>query len=165
MSMRLAAIVADTTIKPKTRAKLLALVLSPVYDDGRTKQSFKDETDIQKIMVRADKAGTISHLEKFEGVYGDYSDLDFHELTTQLAKGREIFAELPAEIRQEFGQDPDKFFAYVNDEAHKDQLRKDLPALAEPGRQNISITPPTADEEAAAKAADPLSADPAEPAA
>ncbi len=119
------------------------------YTDGRTKQAFKDECDIQKIMARADKAGTISHLQKFKGVYADFSDVDFFEMTQKLTKGREIFDELPAELRQEFGQSPAKFFAYVNDPANKQDLRSKLPGLAAPGRQLEQISPPTADEEAA----------------
>ncbi len=122
------------------------------YTDGRTKQCFKDECDIQKIMARADKAGTMSHLEKFEGVYADYSDFDFQVQTQRLTQGREIFDELPAELRQEFGQSPAKFFAYVNDPANKDELKKKLPALAAPGRQLNQSVAPSADEEAAAAA-------------
>lgn len=124
------------------------------YEDGLTKQSFKDETDIQKIMARADKAGTISHLQKFQGVYADYSDVDFFQMTQQLTKGREVFDALPAELRQEFGQSPQKFFAYVNDPANKDDLHNKLPGLAKPGRQLVNPTvAPTADEEAASAAA------------
>ncbi len=125
----------------------------PIYEDGRTKQSFKDETDIQKIMARADKAGTISHLEKYEGIYADFSDFDFHKQTTQLTRGREIFDELPAELRAEFSQSPSKFFAFVNDPANKEELRKKLPDLAAPGKQLIATKPPSADEEAAVAAA------------
>ncbi len=132
------------------------------YTDGRTKQSFKDECDIVKIMARAEKAGTISHLQKFEGVYADFSDFDFHEQTTMLTKGREIFDELPGEIRQEFAQSPAKFFAYVNDPANKDELLKKLPGLAKPGRQLVNPTvAPNADEEAAlAAASEPASGTP-----
>ncbi len=125
------------------------------YTDGRTKQCFKNECDIQKIMARADKAGTISHLEKFEGVYADFSDFDFHKQTNKLTKGREIFDELPAEVRKEFGQSPAAFFAYVNNPANKDDLLQKLPALAAPGRQLNMTKPPTADEEAAVAAASP----------
>jgi hypothetical protein len=130
------------------------------YTDGRTKQCFKNECDIVKIMARADKAGSISHLEKFQGVYADYSDVDFHTMTTQLTKGREIFDELPAELRQEFGQSPAKFFAYVNDPANIDELRKKLPGLAEPGRQLNQTVAPMADEEAVITAAsEPVASD------
>ncbi len=145
MSLRLRALLQKASPKPNTRAKLLALVPNPVYEDGKTKQSFADETNIEKIMARADRAGTISHLQKFEGVYADYSDFDFAEQTNNLAKGRQIFSELPAELRQEFGQDPDKFFAYVNDPGNKDNLDQLLPGLAAPGKQIIdvaNVTPP-----------------------
>ncbi len=118
------------------------------YTDGRTKQSYKDECDIQKIMARAEKAGTISHLTKFGGVYSDFSDFDFQEQTQMLTRGREIFDELPGELRQEFGQSPAKFFEYVNDPANVDELRKKLPGLAAPGRQMVSTRPATADEQA-----------------
>jgi len=112
----------------------------PTYTDGRTKQSFKDETDINKILQRAQKTGTISHINQFEAHYGDFADFDFFEATMQLTKGREIFDALPSEIRNEFSQSPAQFFDYVNDPANKDDLLKKLPGLAAPGRQNIDVT-------------------------
>jgi len=110
------------------------------YTDGRTKQSFKDETDINKLLQRAQKTGTISHLSKYEGVYGDFANFDFFEAQIQLAKGREVFDALPSEIRDEFRQSPADFFEYVNDPANKDRLGTLLPDLAAPGKQNISVT-------------------------
>ncbi len=135
------------------------------YTDGRTKQCFKNECDIEKIMARADKAGTISHLEKFEGVYADYSDFDFFEQTTKLTAGNEIFAELPAEIRREFNQSPAEFFAYANNPENVDKLRQLLPALAAPGTQRLETSPPDADTQAAqAAAAAPAASTPSTPA-
>ncbi len=128
----------------------------PTYKDGRTKQSFKDETDINKILSRAQKTGTISHLTKYEARYGDFSGFDFFEANVKMAAGAEIFAALPSEIRNEFQNTPGKFFNYVNDPANKDRLGELLPALAAPGRQNISTTPLVkADEDTAASAAEP----------
>ena len=108
---------------------------TPVYKDGRVKQSFKDETDINKILERANKSGTISHLNKHRGEYADFSDFDFFEAQLMLTKGREIFDDLPAELRNEFQNSPAGFFDYVNDPANKDRLPELLPALAAPGRQ------------------------------
>ncbi len=113
---------------------------TPVYDDGRTKQAFKDETDINKILQRAQKTGTISHLAKHEGHYGDFSNYDFLGNQIMLARGREVFDDLPAELRREFNQSPQQFFQYVNDPANKDDLGRLLPALAEPGRQNLNAS-------------------------
>ncbi len=120
-------------------------LIQPTYTDGRTKQSFKDETDINKILQRAQQAGTMSHLEKYEGTYGDFADFDFFDANMQMTRGREVFDALPSELRNEFGQSPGAFFAYVNDPANINDLHKKLPGLAEPGRQNIDVsgvTPP-----------------------
>lgn len=163
MSLRLQKLAAETTGK-KSRSKLLALAPALVYDDGRTKQCFADECNIEKIMARFETTGTISHLQKFEGVYADFSDFDFHEQNNMLSRGNEIFAELPAEIRREFLQDPAEFFKYVNDPANAENLREKLPALAKPGRQLPKTSPPTADAEAAEAAAIVPAADPPPPA-
>jgi len=128
------------------------------YKDGRTKQSFRDECDINLIMQRAAQGGTISHLAKFEGIYADFSDFDFQEHTQKLTRGREVFDDLPAEIRREFSQSPAAFFKYVNDPANKDDLLKKLPGLARPGTQLIKTSAQSADEEKAAKAASELAA-------
>ncbi len=162
MSQLIAQLAKSDKRKNISRAQLLALPPKIEYLDGRTKQSFKDETDIVKIMARADRLGTISHLQKFEGTYSDFSDYDFHEQTNKLTQGREIFDALPAELRKEFGQSPAAFFAYVNDPANKDDLAKKLPDLAQPGKQMASAAPPDADTDAA-EAATNTAAEPAEP--
>lgn len=114
------------------------------YGDGRTKQSFKDETDINKILVRAQKAGTLSHLQKFQGQYGDFAKFDFSEAQNKIAKANTIFAELPSEVRNEFNQSPTKFFEFVNDPANVGTLNELLPELALPGRQMMSLKPEVA---------------------
>ncbi len=131
----------------------------PTYSDGRTKQSFKDETDINQILKRAQKSGTISHLNKYEARYGDFSGFDFFEAQLKISQGAEMFAALPVELRREFNQSPAEFFDFVNDPSNKERLAKVLPALAEPGRQNLSasgVIPAdalTAEEKAAAEQA------------
>jgi phage internal scaffolding protein len=108
----------------------------PEYNDGRTKQSFKESCDINRIMSRYAKSGTISHLERRGAEYGDFTDMpDLLEAANRLAKGNQIFEELPGEIKREFGQDPAAFFAFVNDPKNADELEKLLPQLAEPGNQ------------------------------
>ncbi len=156
MSQLIANLHAENPAK-RNRAKLLALVPAIEFLDGRTKQCHRDECDIQKIMARFAVTQTFSHLEKNEAMYGDFSDFDFHGQMQKLTRGREIFDELDAEIRREFGQSPAAFFAYVNDPANKDDLLKKLPGLAKPGTQIISVVEPTADEAAVAAASEPAS--------
>lgn len=106
------------------------------YSDGRTKQAFKDSTDINKILAKAARGESISHLQRHGAIYGDFTDVDdllhAHE---RLERGKSIFAELPAEVRREFGNDLGAFFRFVNDPANVDRLSELLPALAAPGRQ------------------------------
>ena len=149
MSMLLGKLRKEVKKVNMTNAEILALRPAVVYDDGRTKQSFKDETDIEKIMARADVTGTISHLAKYEGVYADFSDFDFHTQNNMLTRGASIFADLPAEVRREFRESPAAFFEFVNDPKNIEDLRKKLPALAKPGRQITQVTAPDADKEAA----------------
>ena len=135
------------------------------YKDGMTKQSFKDQTDINKILKKAQRQGSISHLVKHGAQYGDFSDMPtLLEAENRLRRGREIFDELPSEVRKEFDNNAGKFFTYVNDPANSDRLRELLPAIAEPGRQ-IPAVRRSASTEAnpAVASAEPAESPPAAP--
>lgn len=106
------------------------------YTDGRTKQAFKDQTDINKLLARAAKGETLSHLAKHGAVYGDFSDID--DLLTahdRLQRGQAIFDRLPAEVKREFDQDVGKFYNFVNNPENRENLGEILPDLAKPGQQ------------------------------
>lgn len=125
---------------------MLSTFASDEYSDGRTKQSFKDDTDINKLLARAARGDSISHLAKHGAMYGDFSDID--DLLTanaRLEKGTEIFNSLPGEIRREFKNSPSNFFNYVNDPQNSERLGELLPALTAPGNQLRTIvrTPST----------------------
>jgi len=151
MSLQLANIVKKTG-KKLSRSAALALSPKKVYDDGRTQNTFKDETDINKIMERAQRTGTISHLAKHQLRYGDFANYDFLENQIKIVEGRQLFDELPSEIRKEFEQ-PAKFFSFVNDPANKDRLEELLPALAAPGKQLLDVSGKTPPPKPAAPAA------------
>ncbi len=115
------------------------------FDKGLTKQTFRDETDINKILQKFQVSGVVSHLNKFEGMYGEFADFDFLNANLMLNKGADIFAALPSEVRREFDQDPSKFFAFVNDVENKDKLNELLPGIAVPGDYFVDVssdTPP-----------------------
>lgn len=105
-----------------------------VYDDGRTKQSFKDSTDINKILKKAQKTGSLSHVQKYDSaVYGEFQGYDLLEAHGMVTRAQEIFDDLPSEIRNEFGNDAFKFAGFASDPENIDRLQKLLPAIAEPG--------------------------------
>ncbi len=145
MSMELRKLFDNQKNKNLKREEIIALRAELKYTDGRTKQSFKDETDINKIIQRAEKSGTISHLTKWKGSYSDFAEFDYFENLQKLTRGREIFDDLPAELRNEFRGSPAEFFDYVNNPANIGRLEELLPGLAAPGRQLMSVVPPVAD--------------------
>lgn len=116
-----------------------------VYDDGRTKQSFKAETDINTILGKYMKTGVISHMNKFQPLYGEFADVNLAEAMDQVQKGYDIFAALPAEVRREFDQNPDSFFSFVNDPENSGRLEELLPGIAAKGDYFVDVssdTPP-----------------------
>lgn len=113
---------------------------SDVYKDGRTKQAFKDSTDINKLLAKAARGESLSHLQRHGAVYGDFTDMpDLLAAQQRLARGQEIFAELPGEIRREFNQSPAAFFEYVNDPANIDKLPTLIPGLVKQGTQLVNV--------------------------
>lgn len=100
------------------------------YKDGRTKQSFKDETDVNQIIAKHTRMGTLSHLEQWGGQYGDWSNFDFQEAQNQIANATSMFEQLPAAVRNQFANSPEQFLNFVNDPANKDDLAEKLPELA-----------------------------------
>lgn len=90
----------------------------------RTKQSMKDESDINMIMKKFIKTGVIDHSAKFGAEYGYATGLDFTTSMNIIAKGSSMFAELPAEVRARFNGDPAYFLDFVQDPANGDEMRK-----------------------------------------
>ena len=119
----------------ESREELLALRDEPVFGPGRTKQSFKDSTDINKILKKAQKAGSLAHLQKYDkAVYGEFHGYDLLEAMGKIDRANEIFNDLPAEIRSEFRHDALAFAKFASDPSNNDRLAELLPAIAEPGQ-------------------------------
>ncbi len=107
----------------------------PTYGKGRTKQTFAKESDINNIMKKFQRSGTVTHLAKHSAQYGDVTSVDLHEALNTITQAQSMFNDLPSEVRNEFDQDPGKFLDFVQDPANAGDLAEKLPALAEPGRQ------------------------------
>ena len=105
---------------------------------SRTKQSFKDQTDINRVLDRASKGASLSHLMNHQGSYGDFSDWSgetYETMLNKISRGNSIFYDLPAEVRSEFGNNPGAFFEFVNNPENSDRLEEIFPDLAKPGKQ------------------------------
>lgn len=95
---------------------------------GRTKSSFKDECDVNKIVSRYQKTGQLPSLIKNNPRYGDFASVpDFQDALNLVAHAQEQFAALPSRVRAECYNDPAVFLDRVQDpawvETHSDALK------------------------------------------
>ena len=101
-------------------------------DESLTKQSFKDECDINVIMRHWSNEGIATHLNGRQARYEDFSNVqDYHTSLNLVIKAQEVFDELPASLRARFENDPGQFLDFVGDPANIDEM-VDLGLVARP---------------------------------
>ena len=118
-----------------------------------TKQSFKDECNINKIMAKFQTTGALNHYAKHAPTYGDTTGVDYHDALNLVANANTMFEELPSSIRKRFDNDPEQFLKFVEDPKNADEMielgLKESPAQhnVEPGgaqaSQSKSASAPT----------------------
>lgn len=83
----------------------------------RTKQSFKDDCDINLIVKKYKKTGLITHVQKVQGKYGDFTTVtDYQTAMNSVMDANDRFDGLPSDIRKQFQNDPQKLIAFVTDQ-------------------------------------------------
>ena len=73
---------------------------------SRTKQAFREECNINKIMAKYQKTGIIDHLNKYEGRYDMADGETFQEAMNLITDAQTMFNDLPSSIRNEFENNP-----------------------------------------------------------
>lgn len=94
----------------------------PLLD--RTKQSFKDECDINVILRRYAATGQLDHLNLRTPLYGEIQPVDFQQAMGLVVEARAMFQALPAEVRDRFQNDPAKLLAFVSDEKNRPEAER-----------------------------------------
>jgi len=89
-----------------------------------TKQSFTEECNINNIMKKYQKTGAIDHVNKHEASYGYATSDDFQTSLEIVARGRDMFNELPSSIRTKFDNDPAKFLDFVQDNKNIKEMQE-----------------------------------------
>lgn len=85
-------------------------------DPGLTKQSFKDECDINQIVKRYETTGQLPDMIKTNPQYGDFSQVGTYMDSLEIvSKAHEQFEALNAHIRARFDNDPAKFLDFASD--------------------------------------------------
>lgn len=90
-----------------------------------TKQSFREECDINNIMARYKASGIIDHQNAHQGRYEDLpSELDYHADLLAVMSAQDAFASLPAAMRARFENDPAKFVGFVQNPDNQAEIDK-----------------------------------------
>lgn len=94
-------------------------VSGDVCGAGRTKQSFRNEVDVNFIVNRARKGGALCDPSLVNvsrrPMYGDFTDgSDFMSVQNRIAQVRSLFDKLPAVVRARFSNDPSEMLDFVS---------------------------------------------------
>lgn len=98
-----------------------------VKEESLTKQSFKDECDINNIIRQYSQTGIFNHINEraAQGVYADLpSDLDYQSALNIIVQGREAFDTLPSSVRERFQNDPERFLSFMQDQDNQEEAIK-----------------------------------------
>lgn len=108
-------------------------VIQDTGETSATRQEFKDECDINRILAGFQRTGALNHFAKYSGSYGDFSACDLQTAQNLLIRARQMFDELPSAIRREVST-PEGFLDFVQDPANAERmaalgLTKPVPGL------------------------------------
>ncbi len=91
---------------------------------SKTQQSFKDETDINLIMAKFRKTGELTHLQKREPTYGDFTmAVDYLDASNRVLAAQADFDSLSGEIRARMNNSPAEFLAFMEDPENLEEAR------------------------------------------
>jgi len=103
--------------------------------DGKTRQSFKEECDINNILARYQTSGILDFAQKHEPQYADVSAIDYQESMLKVAQAKSMFNDMPSSLRARFKNDPAQMLDFLQNPAN----RAEAETL---GLVNASPTPP-----------------------
>jgi len=84
--------------------------------DGRTKQSFKAQCNVNTIVDKARRTGLVSHLNSKTPVYMDVTQVpDFQTAYAIVQEAQDAFDALDARVRRRFDNDPGKMVEFLSD--------------------------------------------------
>lgn len=120
-------------------------LFAPHQDDGRTKQSFKEECDVNNILKKWLQSGVVQHLATRDPEYGDFSMVDdYQSALMKLDVANASFQSMPAKLREKFHNDPGEFIDYMGDPDNREEAIQ-LGLFPKPEEPRPAATPPVED--------------------
>lgn len=96
-----------------------------IYEPGEslTKQSFKDDCDLNVIMARYTKTGVLPTNLREDGIYGDFSEVgDYQRAQEIYLRANDQFQALPGKVRARFNNDPAEFLDFCSRSENKEEM-------------------------------------------
>lgn len=113
---------------------------------SRTEQSHKDSCDINVLMAKYERSGVIPRGASGEPFYGDFTGIDdYQSALNAVMEAEESFMQLPAKIRAQFDNDPQKLLTFLADDKNR-QAAIDLGLIDAPNAPAKMAEPPVAPE-------------------
>lgn len=105
-------------------------VATECTEPSLAQQSFKDEVDINHLLEKFKVTGQMPQGIRLPS-YGDFTGInDYQSAMNALITARDAFMQLPAQMRSEFGNDPQKFLEYASDPKNaEDMVRRGLATM------------------------------------
>lgn len=121
-------------------------------DDGLTKQSFRDECNINHIISRYRKTGSITHVKpNFQWQAGVQPTYDYLQTQTAIAEAKSIYEGMPLDQREKFDGVQDFLEACVTDDRYGELVAagvaEALPEVSVPDPEEIPLPPGDQTEE------------------
>lgn len=84
-------------------------------EGGRTRQSMRDECDVNLIVGRYQRTGILPEGSSRMASYGFAPALELQEALETVAKAQSMFMDLPSKVRRRFDNDPVSFLAFLQE--------------------------------------------------
>ena len=98
-------------------ASLASALCTP--EPTRTQQQFKDEVDINTIAKNFGLTGRLPENVRMP-TFGDFSDVEDYQTALNAARrAAHSFMQMPANVRERFANDPQRFLAFCSDDANR----------------------------------------------
>lgn len=112
-----------------------------ICGESMTKQSHKDETDINLIMRKYQKTGLVSFVNERQPQYMEAPEIDFQTAMQIVTQANEMFADMPSSMRKRFHNDPGEFMEFVHNPDNAEEMVKlglaSPPTLPEPSLASV----------------------------
>lgn len=93
--------------------------------ESLTQQQFKAECDVNNILARYKKTGMLTHINKHQGNFGDFSSIeDYQTSLGKLMQAQQSFESLPSELRSRFENNPANLISFLSDENNNEEAVK-----------------------------------------